>query len=181
MIALVTGEIGCGKTTVCERAIDLLRARGLAPSGVLSLPRLDENGVKTGIDALDVVTGEQRRLANLVPGGGETIGDYTFDRASLDWVIGRLLAAIAGLTRAGECDVVVVDEIGPLELERQGGFAVVLGPLADPNLVPHGLVVVRCEFVDLLELRLGRSDARRFWVDIARRERLPGEIAAVFD
>ena len=109
MIVFVTGEIGCGKTTACGTAIELLRARGVAVSGILSPNRLDASGAKTGIDVLDVATGERRRLAELVPGGGETTGDYTFDKASLDWASGRLLAAVTDLGRVGEINVLVVD------------------------------------------------------------------------
>jgi len=172
VLSLVTGEIGCGKTTVCQRALDLLRARGVMPGGVLSPARLDAAGTKIGIDALDVMTGERQRLADRVPGGGETIGDYGFDERALAWANARLQAAVA----AGP-DLLVVDEIGPLELVHGGGFAALLEPLADLDAVPHALVIVRREYVDALERLLGRTDARRFWVDEARRDDLPVQIA----
>ena len=177
MIALVTGGIGCGKTTVCQRTIDLLRARRVTPCGILSTPRLNASGVKIGIDALDVATGEQRRLADYVSGGGETIGDYTFDKEALNWAVARLQIAVAVLRRAEDPGVLVVDEIGPLELARQDGFAAVLGPLADLICVPRGLVVVRREYRDVLEQLISRPDVCHFWVDVPSRERLPSEIA----
>ena len=179
MIALVTGDIGCGKTTVCQRAIDLLMVQGAVPRGILSLPRLDTSGIKTGIDALDVATGERRHLANCMSGGGETIGDYTFDAETLNWAIARLQTAVAAPRSAGGTGVLVVDEIGPLELVRQDGFVTVLGPLADLNCVPRGLVVVRRKFLDVLERVIDRADVQGFWVDEASRERLPGKIADV--
>jgi nucleoside-triphosphatase THEP1 len=172
MLALVTGEIGCGKTTACRRALDLLRARGVAPSGILSPPRLDATGDKIGIDVLDVATGEQRRLAGIVSSGGKTIGKYSFHEDALAWAIARLQAAVA----AGP-DLLVVDEIGPLELVRRGGFVATLRPLADPNCVPQGVVVVRREYVDVLDRLLGRADVCRFWVDEARRDGLPARMA----
>lgn len=177
---MVTGENGCGKTTACQRAIDLLRARGVTVSGILSLPRLDASGARTGIDALDMATGERRCLAKRVSGGGKTVGDYTFNRPSLDWAVGRLMAAVACLRRAGPANVLVVDEVGPLELVQGGGFVAVLDPLADPSLVPRGLVVVRREYLEVFERRISRPDVRRFWVDEACREYVPGEIAAAY-
>jgi nucleoside-triphosphatase THEP1 len=176
MLALLTGEIGCGKTTACQRALDLLRARGVRPSGLLTPPRLNATGVKIGIDALDVMTGEQRRLADYAPNGGTTVGNYSFDADTLAWVIARLRAAVA----AGP-DLLVVDEIGPLELVRGGGLVALLEPLADPNDVPHGLVIVRQACVEALERRLGRPDARRFWVNRANRDDMPAQIAAALE
>jgi len=131
MIALVTGEIGCGKTTACGRAIELLRAQGVTARGILAPARLDDGGSKIGIDAVDVATGERRPLANHVPDGGETIGAYTFDRVSLRWAIDCLWAA-ASPGPARTSHVLVVDEIGPLELTRQSGFVEILGPLGNP-------------------------------------------------
>jgi nucleoside-triphosphatase THEP1 len=176
VLVLLTGEIGRGKTTVCRRALDLLRARGVWPSGVVTPPRLDATGTKVGIDALDVLTGEQRRLADYVPGGGTTIGDYSFDADALAWVIARLRAAVA----AGP-ELLVVDEIGPLELVRGGGLAALLEPLADPGDVPHGLVIVRRACVEALERRLGRADVRRFWVNEANRDSLPAQVATALE
>ena len=177
LIALVTGEIGCGKTTACRRAIDLLRARGVPVSGILSPARFDINGNKIGIDALDVATGERWPLADVVPGGRTTIGRYTFDAQTMDWAIGRLQEAVAVPRRAGDRCVLVLDEIGPLELKRQGGFAALLDPLVDPDLVPRGLVIVRRAYVEILERRISRADVRRFWVDEVCRERVPIELA----
>jgi nucleoside-triphosphatase THEP1 len=95
----------------------------------------------------------------------------------MKWAIGRLQAGIADSGHTDQTDVLVVDEIGPLELERGSGFVAVLEPLADPDRVPRGLVVVRRQYVEALERLIDRPDVRRFWVDIARREGLPAEIA----
>jgi nucleoside-triphosphatase THEP1 len=179
MIALITGEIGIGKTTACQRAIDLLRARGVMVGGILAPARRDANGVKIGIDAKDVTTGARRPLADLVPNGGKTIGDYTFDPETMDWALTRLLAIASASKLTEPSSVLVVDEIGPLELVRRDGFAEVLSPLSNPNLVPRALLVVRREYEDILERRLGRPDLCRYRVDEAHRDHLPAEIAAV--
>jgi nucleoside-triphosphatase THEP1 len=149
--------------------------------GVLSPARLNAGGVKIGIDAVDVATGERRELADYVAGGGETIGPYTFRQEALAWAIARLEEAVAGGQRGGDAGLLVVDEVGPLELVHQGGFAAILEPLADPERVPHALVVVRQQYVDVLERLLGRSDTRRFWVDEAQRDALPAQIALALE
>jgi len=176
MLALVTGEIGCGKTTACRRALAQLRARGVAPSGILTPPRLDGHGHKVGIDIVDLSTDQTRLLANYDAGGGETVGRYTFDQAALRWAIARLKAAVD----AGPA-LLVVDEIGPLELTHGGGFVDMLDPLADPQRVPHGLVIVRAACVATLEARLDRPDARQFWIDRANRDAMPDQIAGALE
>jgi len=176
MLALVTGEIGCGKTTACRRALARLRTRGGAPSGILTPPRLDERGHKVGIDIVDLATGQTRPLATYDAGGGQTVGHYTFDPAALRWAIARLKAAVD----AGPA-LLVVDEIGPLELTHGGGFVDLLDPLADAQRVPHGLVIVRAACVAALETRLGRPDARRFWIDRANRDAMPDQIAGALE
>jgi nucleoside-triphosphatase THEP1 len=179
MIALVTGEVGCGKTTVCGRVIELLQKKKMIVGGILAPARLGDGGSKTGIDAVDVATGERRPLAKRVTDGGETIGTYTFDPATLTWAIKRLVAATAGPVLVSTSYVLVVDEIGPLELVRKDGFAAILGSLANPDTVPHALVIVRQAFVDTLTERLDRSDVRQFRVEEHNREHLPAKIAAL--
>jgi nucleoside-triphosphatase THEP1 len=142
--------------------------------GILSLPRFDSAGLKCGIDVLDVATGERQPLADRSAGGGKTIGNYSFDEKSLSWAVERLEAAIAS-----GADLLVVDEIGPLELVRRQGFVAVLAPLSDRETVPLGLLVVRQAHVALLEDWINRDDLRRFVVHPGSRDALPSELATV--
>jgi nucleoside-triphosphatase THEP1 len=172
MLALVTGSIGAGKTTVCQRTLDLLRVKDLAPAGVLTPARLDASGAKIGIDVQDAASGAQRRFATRVASGGATIGEYTFDPEGLAWALNLLEEAVVA-----KPDLLVIDEIGPLELEHKRGFAVMLEPLADPARVPLGLVVVRAQYVEELTQRLARNDLQRFGVDAERRDGVPAALA----
>jgi nucleoside-triphosphatase len=176
MIALVTGKVGCGKTTTCGRTLDLLRGAGVTAGGILSPARLDTSGTKAGIDVIDVATGERRHLADYVRGGGGTIGNYTFNQRVLSWASARIHTAVA----AG-CDLIVVDEIGPLELVHQDGLVAALDLLADPRAVLNALVIVRQAYLDRLKRRLSRPDLSCFWVDESRREGLAHEIAAALE
>jgi nucleoside-triphosphatase len=113
---IVTGGRGTGKTTFCRHMAELARQVGWDVAGILSLPRM-ENGVKTGIFALDLRHGEQRLLAG--PYSGEVAGTpmcrWIFSEQTLLWANNALAAAIP-------CDLLIVDEIGPLELEREAGL-----------------------------------------------------------
>jgi len=146
---------------------------------------LDAQGLKTGIDVLDVATGERKGLANWAPGEtdawpGETVGDYRFYPHSLAWAKTRLREAIARPGQAGENGLLVVDEIGPLELIKQKGLVEFLTPLAQIEVVPQALVIVRWAYVDALERLLARPDTRRFIVDIETREHMPERIAEYY-
>lgn len=159
-ILLVTGAIGCGKTTYCRTQIDAARRAGLDVAGVLSPARF-EQGVKAGIDVLDLRSGELRPLAHLRT--METASDITgvvtqrwrFDAAVLAW-------ANQALAAATPCDLLVVDELGPLELEQGRGWTAALATI-DARAFETALVVVRD---NLLASALARwPDAHAFQVE----------------
>jgi len=115
-IAILSGSRGSGKTTTCQRLIDLACQRGLDCAGILSPARF-EGTRKVGIDLLDVRSGQSRPLAEAdsQPGELRTMA-YRFDLEAIQWGVKLLEAACP-------CDVLIVDELGPLELERGQGWA----------------------------------------------------------
>ncbi|GIK71939.1 MAG: hypothetical protein BroJett021_09270 [Chloroflexota bacterium] len=154
-ILLVTGAIGSGKTTYCRAQIDAARRAGLDVAGVLSPARF-ERGVKVGIDVLDLRSGELRRLAHLRT--METASDVTgvvtqrwrFDAAALAW-------ANQVLATATPCDLLVVDELGPLELEQERGWTAALATI-DTRAFDMALVVVRKSLLERAMLRWPNAD-----------------------
>ena len=63
-LILVTGLSGVGKTTWVTRLIKLARTSGLSVSGILS-PAIFKDGRKTGIQVVDLATGDRQQLAQL--------------------------------------------------------------------------------------------------------------------
>jgi len=173
---LLTGRRGVGKTTICQALAELARRRGYRPDGVITpalyaCPADWELGIgdweltKVGFEALDVGSGERWPLARTDRStalrqssgqgsghrqelGGPRVGPYSFDPAAL----ARALRVLRRAAATG-CDLLMVDEIGPLELEQGKGFAPILDllPVEGPT---HTLIVVRPALLDPLLLRL---------------------------
>ena len=178
---LLTGERQVGKTTVCRQVAELARGLGYGPAGVLTPVILDKDGFPVARHALMVSDGEQRLLAQansdlekrnpkLSKGAPPRTGRYSFDAGVFSWVIARLQGAISQ-----GCDLLIVDEIGPLELEQGRGLAPLLSDLSTEKLPPL-LLVVRPELTEQLQRRLPDIPFHTFTVTQENRQALPNAI-----
>ncbi|MBU0494263.1 MAG: hypothetical protein KKA73_17120 [Chloroflexi bacterium] len=115
-IIVLSGPVGNGKTTLCGQLTVRGREQGLDCAGLVCPARLVGER-KVGVDVQDVRSGERRPLAetDTRPGAVRT-GRYRFDPTALAWGADVLASATP-------CDVLIVDELGPLELERGQGWA----------------------------------------------------------
>lgn len=115
-ICILCGSSGSGKTTILLHLLEDLSPEALECRGILCPPVFQE-GKKTGINLLDVSTRKTTSLAemNLT---GET------HLATRGWKLDAQ-AVLHGneiLRNATPCDVLFVDELGPLEYERGEGL-----------------------------------------------------------
>ncbi len=115
-LILVTGLSGAGKTTWCTRLVEQAQKQGLMVRGVLC-PSVFEDGRKIGIDIVNLETGERRRLARLRDGGtGELVTtQWQFDPTAMAW-------GDHSLHDTKDGDLLVIDELGPLEFLRHEGL-----------------------------------------------------------
>jgi len=172
MFILLTGSRHVGKTTACWKALPGLRATGLKIAGFVSPPILNGGGRKTGIELVDLTTGQRQKFARVV-GRDEkpTVGVYQVSEDATEWARGVLAAALMA-----NADWLVVDEIGPLELHQNRGFAFALKALADPERIPNAIVIVRPELTEELTERIGRTDTVYVEVTEANRLDIPGQL-----
>ena len=106
----LTGEPGCGKTTVLSRATEMLVLRGVKVGGMMSSD-FRKGGTRAGFSIENIMTHEKGVLASVDGGKGPRVGRYTVNIHDLEEV------GAAAITRATEdADVILIDELGPMEL-----------------------------------------------------------------
>ncbi|HRA79959.1 MAG TPA: nucleoside-triphosphatase [Thauera sp.] len=145
-IVIVSGGRGVGKTRFCRALVEAARGAGLVVAGLLS-PAVFAEGGKTAIDLTDLASGETRRLAERARAdapGTAGLG-WHFDPAALDWGNQVLQAAAAS-------DLLVIDELGPLEFHGQGGLSAGFTAI-EAARHRQAIVVVRPELVVTARLR----------------------------
>ena len=146
MRLLVVGEPGSGKTSWCRRYIDWRRKSGSSVGGILS-PAIEKQGQRVGSNALDLLTGQEIPFARLSCyrcfQGGEMVGDYTISRDGILFACGAIKRAVES-----RCGLVVIDEVGPLELRGNGLMPAVELALAS---AVNALIVVRSSLREALQ------------------------------
>jgi nucleoside-triphosphatase THEP1 len=111
-----------GKTALCRE----LAQNGSLFTGLISPALVDGEGRKVGFSALCLSSGQQWELGRSgAPLGGPVFGKHSFSAEGIARAITCLREALA--RRGG---VAIVDEIGPLEMERGAGFSPILPLLA---------------------------------------------------
>jgi nucleoside-triphosphatase THEP1 len=168
-IVILTGKRGVGKSTVCRKAVGLAEARQYTCGGILTLSRLDG-----GRDVLDVQSGQVRRLT-LEPGvnAGVPQGRFCFDPETLAWGNDALTCALG-------CHLLVVDELGPLEIERGEGWLGAFDALREAEYT-LALVVVRPELLVQVQFKLPTSATTVFTVTPRNRDDLPNVLLKILE
>jgi nucleoside-triphosphatase len=144
---IISGEIGAGKTVLCASLIKAFEDLGWQISGLRS-PAIMEAGNKTGIAVENLSTKEIRQLAvhDYKPDGLEDEPiHWTFDPQVLMW--GNQV-----FTQAVPTDLLVVDEIGPLEMKREQGWVNALRAL-DSRQYRQAILVMRPKLLAMSQSR----------------------------
>jgi nucleoside-triphosphatase THEP1 len=183
-IYVLTGERGSGKTLICTQIVADARARGLDVAGLLTGRSGPEPGDPRQV--VDLRSGESRPFGTQEHSGSHGGGSGTeaqkdpvqeapgsagavspvSDPLTPGWGYAADVFEWADevLSRATPCDLLVVDEVGPLELLGARGWVRALELLREHDF-RMALVVCRPDLLDELEASLGAPPEGVFRAD----------------
>ena len=106
----VTGQPSIGKTTIVLKTVDALKTTGFKVGGMLSR-EVREKGTRVGFELIGLDTEKRGWLAHINQSEGPHVGKYRVNLRDLDNIgAGSIRTALT------DAQIVVVDEIGPMEL-----------------------------------------------------------------
>ncbi len=113
-VVIITGDQGKGKTTFIRQLASLIREAGMPAAGFCA-PGYWENNERTGFDLLEINGAKQLCLCNTKEEEGDVpFRRYYFKPQALIYGTQLLVEA------ANSQSIVVIDEVGLLELEGNG-------------------------------------------------------------
>jgi len=163
----ITGRPGVGKTTLVER---LLERIPLSAGGMVT-QEIRKCGHRVGFSVLDVASGEEGVLAHIHGRDGPKIGRYTVDLRSLEEI--GVAAIRSAIHRR---DLVVIDEIAPMELMSTAFVPAVEAALASDR----SLLISTHAHVDHPIAHRVRQELTLFRIKLGNRDTVIGEIVQRF-
>jgi len=141
-INLITGERDVGKSILCSKVMEGLINLGYSVAGIVS-PGIYRDNVKIGIRALDIKSGRKVKLADFSPG-------WDKEKSSRIWKMNSDAIPWGNhvLNKSVPCDILIIDEIGYLELENNGGWKKSF-EILEGKLFKIAFIVIRKELVEV--------------------------------
>ena len=169
----ITGLPGAGKTTALLRVIDMLKGEDLSIGGMINEP-IVEGRYRVGFTTRNLITGET-----------ETFASNDFESKIM---VGKMGVNIDALERVGvaaikdaceNCDIIIIDEVGKMEVESEL-FSKVVKEALDVNK-PMILTLHKKSRNPLLQDIRRRDDVRILEVTPTNRNLLPYKIVRLMN
>ena len=144
----ITGEKGSGKTSLCEWCASEYRSRGFDVAGIIS-PGSFVDGEKKKILAKDIRSGDTRVLAEKLTqlDTSSITPAWEIVDSTLDWGNNILKNSVP-------CDLLIIDELGQLELIYRKGWMSAF-QILEAKRFHLALVVVRSQMLSKAKEILG--------------------------
>ena len=156
-VFIITGAIGEGKTTYLKKLIGFFRNNNIAIGGILS-ERLMTDAQTTGYDLVNIETGEKEAfLRQNEECGSESIGRFTICSKGITMGNTVLRSLISYSYK-----IVIIDEVGLLELQNKGWAAGINGLLTESK--SHILFTVRDTYVNDIKNKWNLGEAIIFYI-----------------
>lgn len=151
-VVIITGDIQQGKTTFTERIVSDLSDEKFKIEGFLS-KGINYEGKRTGFNLVDIRSTEEMELCSDKKYETKVkLGNYYFNNDAI--IFGNKILSSENIQKA---DLIVIDELGPLELKGLGwtnSIEVLTGNFSIPQLW-----VVRKKLVEKMSTRWNIGDA----------------------
>lgn len=167
-IFFVTGPPGIGKTTVLVKAAETLEKKGYKLGGMLTR-EVRENGMRMGFEIIDYETKKRGWLAHVHQPSGPQIGKYRVNLMDLESI--GASAIQNAVTRA---EIIVIDEVGPMEL-HSAAFKEAVNKALESGKLIIGVIHERAHD-SLKEIIKKNKNAEIIQVTYANREQLHNDL-----
>jgi len=107
---LISGKPGCGKSTLVMKLVDTLKGKNVTIGGIIT-PEFRQRGVRTGFKICNLLTAECKIMASQLFSSPIRVGRYGVDLHVIE-----TFGCNALRQAHDEAEVVVIDEIGKMEL-----------------------------------------------------------------
>ena len=169
----ITGLPGAGKTTALLNVIDMMKNDELKIGGMINEPIMDGR-YRIGFTTRNLLTGEKKTFAHKDIESKKMFGKIGIDIDVLDEV------GVKAIQEACEtCDVIVIDEIGKMEVESEL-FCKVVDDIMDTDK-PMLLTLHKKSRNPLLQNIRRRDDVRVLEVTQMNRDLLPYKIVRLLN
>ncbi|MEM0350251.1 MAG: NTPase [Archaeoglobaceae archaeon] len=159
----VTGRPGIGKTTLCLKVFEALKS-SIKVSGFVTMEER-KGGVRIGFKLIDLTSNRSTQLAR-VGRGGMMVGKYEVLIENLEEFLDKI--DLSG-------DLIIIDEIGPMELKSEKFVSIIKELLERDNL----LFTVHYKFKHPLADKI-RREFRVYVIDEKNRNVVAEEIARIY-
>jgi nucleoside-triphosphatase THEP1 len=167
MIIIVTGNRAVGKTSLLLKFIEEQKNKNISICGIMTPAIYDGNNKKVGFYALDIASGEKWELgrSDKVLSGPE-YGPFTFCEKGFR----RANDILGNVFLEGEEDI-ILDEVGPLEMDKHYGFFTVLSLISVFNNKRNLYIVIRPELIkEFVKSYLSKKEYRIIEITLKNRE-----------
>ena len=169
----ITGLPGSGKTSALLRVIEMLKEEELTIGGMIDEP-IEDGRKKTGFTVRNVLTGEQQMFASVDIESKVVVGKIGVDLSKLEEVGVKAIK-----DAVDQCDIIVIDEVGKMEVESEAFVTAVKESLeADKPMI---LTLHKKSRNPLLQDIRRRDDVRILEVTPTNRNILPNKIVRLMN